>query len=262
MEIEKKQAFLHIKQSKEGNISVIASDETLDSDGEVIKVAGWDLKSRFAKNPIMLTYHDYNSDPVGTWDVKVEKGKLIADVAKWASTERGEEIKSLVADGILRTVSVGFEVLERDTKDASIITKAKLYEISWVTVPANPNAVVRALAKGYDVKLKKTEEKMKDETLIKHYREVVKEYRKNMKEIKELLNIQISEKDGAEVEEKEQIKTVHEVVTETLKSYLEDAQKAQNELEAEKELETPGLSQDDVISVVKEVMKSELSKIY
>lgn len=42
---------------------------------------------------------------------------------------------------MLKAVSVGFIVKERDPANFSIITQAELLEVSFVAVPANPNAI-------------------------------------------------------------------------------------------------------------------------
>ena len=59
----------------------------------------------------------------------------------FASTETGQVAKQLYEEGILKTVSVGFKVLERDQKDTSVITKAELLELSFVPVPCHQDAV-------------------------------------------------------------------------------------------------------------------------
>jgi hypothetical protein len=53
-EIKEKMISFEIKSVEEnGTFKVIASDETVDRAGEVIKVDGWDFKN-YMKNPIML----------------------------------------------------------------------------------------------------------------------------------------------------------------------------------------------------------------
>jgi phage head maturation protease len=42
---------------------------------------------------------------------------------------------------MLKTVSVGFIPLKRNDQDYKIIEKAELLEVSFVAVPANPNAI-------------------------------------------------------------------------------------------------------------------------
>ncbi|MDA3855523.1 MAG: HK97 family phage prohead protease [Candidatus Woesearchaeota archaeon] len=49
-------------------------------------------------------------------------------------------IADLYEDGFLKTVSLGYNVLERDETDPRICSKTNLYECSFVAIPANTNA--------------------------------------------------------------------------------------------------------------------------
>jgi len=86
---------------------------------------------------------------VGTWtDVHVKNKQLrgTLKLAKKGTSERINEVISLVEQGILRAVSVGFRPLisrPREEKDAEgyVFVRSKLVETSLVAVPANPNAL-------------------------------------------------------------------------------------------------------------------------
>ena len=135
-----------IVKEKGKEIVGIASTEDSDRHGEVIKQDGWILDG-YKKNPVVLAHHNSWYFPIGkTLDIAVENGKLMFKFVLTEATQEAREAGQLVKEGILSTFSVGFRALERDPDDRSIITKAELYEISLVTIPANPNAVV--LAKG------------------------------------------------------------------------------------------------------------------
>lgn len=122
----------------------IASTEYKDRDGEVIKQDGWILEN-FKKNPVILASHNYQEFPIGkAIGVKVHEGKLKFKMMLTSATERGKEAIQLVKEGILKSFSVGFIPRERDEEDQKTITKAELLEISLVSVPANPEAVVTA----------------------------------------------------------------------------------------------------------------------
>ena len=124
-----------------GTFRVVASDETLDRAGEVIKINWWDLEN-YMKNPIMLFWHDYWSleSIVGKADrVYIESWQLIIE-GTFAGTENGQLCRQLYDQNILTRVSVGFYVRGRDGENPSIITKAELLECSFVPIPANPNA--------------------------------------------------------------------------------------------------------------------------
>lgn len=122
----------------------IASTESKDRDGEIIKQEGWNLKN-FKDNPVILASHNYQEFPIGkALGIKVEEGKLKFQMKLTSATERGKEAIALVKEGILKSFSVGFIPRERDEEDQKIITKAELLEISLVSVPANPEAIVTA----------------------------------------------------------------------------------------------------------------------
>ena len=143
----------------EREFEFIASDETPDSYGDIVKAEGWDLK-RYKKNPIVLFNHS-SSMPVGyspkTW---VDDTKLICRIklADEGTSEFIDTLYKLMKQRILRAMSVGF----RATKDVEIIrgkeneflgllfNGQELLENSIVSVPANPNAL--SLAKSWGVR--------------------------------------------------------------------------------------------------------------
>ena len=134
-------------------MTFVLSDATVDSYGDVVEPAGWDLK-RFKQNPIALFGHNA-SFPIGKWaDVKVKDGRLTArlDLAKQGTSYRINEIISLVEQGILRATSVGFRATKMEPMDAEKpfggqrYIKQELMETSLVSVPANPASL--SIAKG------------------------------------------------------------------------------------------------------------------
>lgn len=245
-ELETKYFIGELKEVEEdGVIEVVASDETVDRYGEVIVADGWDLKN-FKKNPVMLISHDYSQLPIGKWEVRVEEKKLIAK-AVFAETERAREVIQLIKSGLKLAVSVGLIVLERDEKKRERITKSELLEISWVSVPANPNALMRALNEGYHFEMKKDgaggiEKKAKEnEILLDYYKDILPKYRKMLKDIREMAKLSV---DGEEIGEAEQVAQVVKFVTDTLSEYeklkslkteqenLDSTSKAQENLDA------------------------------
>jgi HK97 family phage prohead protease len=125
-------------------LTFVLSDATKDRMGDVIEPKGWQLDN-FKQNPMALFNHN-SSFPIGTWeDVKVQGGRLIGKLklAARGTSDRIDEIISLVEQGILRAVSVGFSPIERKPLDDGGIrfTKQELLETSLVSIPANPAAV-------------------------------------------------------------------------------------------------------------------------
>lgn len=134
-------------------VKFVASDETEDRMGDIIRAKGWDLED-FKRNPVLLWGHNSSEPPIGTVDIGIQGTKLIADATFATEDENpfAERIFKLVKSGIVRAVSVGFSPIEaklRRDEDGNILgveyMKQALHELSVVSVPANPNAL--ALAK-------------------------------------------------------------------------------------------------------------------
>lgn len=131
----------------------VASTDRVDRQGDVIDAKGWDF-SNFLKNPVIPWAHDYNSPPVArALEMKVEGGKLLFK-AQFPTAEQygfADTIYRLYTGGFLKAFSVGFapiqselasHQLEGRTLAGTRYLKQELYEISCVTLPANPEALV------------------------------------------------------------------------------------------------------------------------
>ena len=144
-----------IKEKDAEVFTAVASSEVEDRQGEVVKQSGWDLKN-FKKNPILLYMHDHTK-PIGkatrVWLDKATN-KLMFKGFISEATEELRGYKQLMADGILNSFSVGFRPTEMDGNQ---ITKSELFEISLVSVPANPEARLLAVKSlenaGFDSKV-------------------------------------------------------------------------------------------------------------
>lgn len=128
-------------------LDFVLSDGSLDRHGTRINPKGWVL-SNFNRNPIALFGHS-GGFPIGRWEnVRIEGGKLLGRliIAAEGTSERIDELRRLIEQGILRAVSVGFSVLEWGTpgKSEYDIEKQELHECSLVSVGSNTNALVKA----------------------------------------------------------------------------------------------------------------------
>lgn len=137
-------------------LDFVLSDATKDRYGDVVEPDGWVLNN-FKKNPIALFGHS-SAFPIGTWSkLRIEGGKLLGtlNLAAPGTSQRIDELRGLVEQGILRAVSVGFIPIEMEAIDkakpygAQRYTKQELLETSLVSVPANPAAL--AVAKSLHV---------------------------------------------------------------------------------------------------------------
>lgn len=140
LEIQKAISAVNLKELKgDGTFEVIATVEVVDRDGEIVRVAGMDA-TNFMKNPVILWGHNY-------WDINAMIGKATEVIVQddrvivrgiFASTPYGQLAKQLYDEGILKTVSIGFIPKERN---ANIIESWELLELSFVSVPSNPDAL-------------------------------------------------------------------------------------------------------------------------
>ena len=131
-------------EKKEGEIFGIASTQSPDRDGEIIKASGWDLKN-FKNNPVIMSNHKWHEFPIGkATGIAIEKGKLVFKMVLSEATNEAREAAQLVKEGILNSFSVGFIPKTRSEKDRNIIEESELLEISLVSIPANPQAIVTA----------------------------------------------------------------------------------------------------------------------
>lgn len=133
---------------------VVGSTAVIDRLGEIIEQDGWDL-TNYKKNPVVLWGHNVREErpPIGkavkVWLDGVRKKKLSFDIKFDLADEFAAEIYRKVKEGFLSTVSVGFLPLENEPMnkdDAGFFSpqrylKQELLELSFVPVPANPEAL-------------------------------------------------------------------------------------------------------------------------
>lgn len=129
-----------IKEAEDRTFEVIASTEGQDRDGEVVMQDGMSIEN-YLKNPVILFAHDYWSLPIGkATHVEKRDGKTIIR-GVFASAEANpvaEKVYRLYKEGILTAVSIGF-IPKR--YEGNRITECELLELSFVPVPANPEAL-------------------------------------------------------------------------------------------------------------------------
>jgi len=131
-------------------ISTNAVDRSLDT----IDQSGWELTD-YLLNPVVLWVHNLESVPVGrVTKIGIEDKKLKA-VVQFAPSDNpavgslAEGLYQHYKTGFLSATSVGFNIIESSVSDrwngaepGLNITKQTLVELSLVTVPANPQALI------------------------------------------------------------------------------------------------------------------------
>jgi HK97 family phage prohead protease len=142
-----KRAGQRIADTREFVLSTEAPDRT----GDIVKASGWQLDA-FKQNPVALFQHDHTA-PIGVWtDVRVERGALLGtlNLAAAGTSRVVDTARALLAQGIIRAVSVGFRALRSEPIKGSyarIFHEVELLEASLVSVPANAQAL--AVAKSF-----------------------------------------------------------------------------------------------------------------
>lgn len=225
-----------------------ASTTTKDRDGEIIPT-GSIKYADYLKNPILLYQHKHD-EPIGRIEEIEQKENGLWIKAYVSST--AEKAITLIKEGILKTFSIGFQVLDyefNELMDAWILKENDLYEVSIVSIPSNKDAIfstVKEFGKEHNfiksadkVQAKKKEIDMTAEEKLK---ELEAQLNKE-KEIKEALIREKAEKEKAEKEAREkaekealknEIKGVDEKVgkvTELIESITESLKTVTEEIE-------------------------------
>ena len=133
----------------------IASTHSRDRYGDVV-VQDWDL-SEYRKNSVMLFQHDPKEIIGEAETVEVRKQKLFTRFRLFAedTSPTVNFMRRLAEQKALRALSVGFmpgkaDVIRSETGDITGLrySENKLLEISVVSIPANPDALITARSAG------------------------------------------------------------------------------------------------------------------
>ncbi len=120
-----------------GTFEVIITSEAVDRYGEVVKADGIDTEN-YLKNPVVLWGHSHFTLPIGVCTEIWQDGSKTYARGRFAAHEFAQDIRKLYDMGIVRATSIGFIVKEME---GPLITKCELIEFSFVSVPANPEAL-------------------------------------------------------------------------------------------------------------------------
>ena len=140
------------------------STGTVDREQDQIALAGWDL-ANYKRNPVVLWGHDAARLPIGrAFDVGIEGAALKASVEfiPYDTPDAGqfaEAVYRLARDGFIAATSVGFRPIKWEYSQDQArgaddwfpgidFEQQELVELSIVTVPANPEALIDAPGPG------------------------------------------------------------------------------------------------------------------
>jgi HK97 family phage prohead protease len=132
----------------------VGSNEETDRDNEKIVSSAWRLQN-YKKNPVILMGHNYQAPPVAkakkVW-VDKEQKRLMFDVEfpEPEVSSIGDSLYKLYKNGFMSATSVGFRPNPQKIKYAKegtdepwrTFNEVELLELSLVSVPANPTALL------------------------------------------------------------------------------------------------------------------------
>jgi HK97 family phage prohead protease len=191
------------EETEDRVLRFVGSDESIDRDNEMIKVSGWKLEN-YKKNPVVLVSHNPTELPVArtkkVW-VDKESKALMFDVEFPTAdiSPQGDSLYKLYKNGFMKATSVGFipnfeKITYGDTKKGQahrIFNEQELMEISLVSIPSNP----RALLTSKSVK-EAIDQKVIDEVEYKDLQMWFEEIFKQDKEKEETANVEVEQKDS------------------------------------------------------------------
>ena len=160
-----------VKVKKDDIYTITASTPEIDRDGEIILPIAFkrSLPEYLKKNPVILWMHDMWSPPIAR-AVNGRVGDTFELDIKFSSTPFAQEIKTLVDEGILNTVSVGGRYVdwEVDSEGRKVVTDLELWETSIVSIPSNRSATIqRAKSMGLLVPLYEQRTRVESKTQSK-----------------------------------------------------------------------------------------------
>jgi HK97 family phage prohead protease len=132
--------------AKTRSVEAVISSETIDGHGEIIDQGSWRL-DRYRQNPVVLYQHSPYSVVGRADNVRLIDGSLQARIV-FATTAQADEVFTLFSDGAMRAFSVGFRAgrIEKAIvagREIRRLLDCELFEISAVSIPSNPDAVVK-----------------------------------------------------------------------------------------------------------------------
>lgn len=207
----------------------VLHDESVNTHGFRMLTSGADL-SEFRKNPVMLLNHNDWELPIGRWkNIRIEGDKILAEADFDVADERGAQVARKVAEGYLKSCSIGAWAIESsDAPELKLegqklptITRWQVREASICTIGANHNAL--ALYDAYGGRIN-----MESDTDIETVIQLIDNPKKREKMNKDLLNL-LSLSDTAT--EQDVVGAVKQVLREKaeLQELVDKAKKAQEE---------------------------------
>lgn len=144
MQIKSEGTIEKAAKLSDGEVDVVVTTPAWDSYGERILPEGVNFKEYLKGNNVILWAHDGFNLPIGNATKMWYEGKKLMARAKfYLKDEFPAKVYQYVLDGVVKSVSIGGQVDEWG-EDGVTIKKMTMKEFSFVSVPANPEAMVAA----------------------------------------------------------------------------------------------------------------------
>ena len=129
-------------------ITGYASTNDIDAYSEVVEPTAFSENlPQYLEFPILLVNHEYYDKPIGKIAVAEVRDDGLYIEAEISKTVDGNDIWTLIQDGVLKAFSIGFNRIaheEDEETGVTTITKLRLLEISIVNIPANSQALIQS----------------------------------------------------------------------------------------------------------------------
>lgn len=129
-------------------VSGYASTKEVDRYNTIIEPSAFNgTMGDYMKFPVLLVNHVWWETPIGKIvSYRIDETGLYIE-ADIVNTERGREIVALIEAGVLKSFSIGFNIVRleinwNDSSDPVRITEVELIEISIVSSPGNMSALI------------------------------------------------------------------------------------------------------------------------
>lgn len=142
-------------------MTVVVSSGDVARDGAIIDQSGWNLRN-YERNAVVLWAHDDRSLPIArALETRTTENEMV-QVHEFGTHPRADEVFQAIRGGLVNATSVRWipgetEVRKvgkgKDIRDVLVFTRGhELLEVSYVPIPADPNAVVlRADGQPFDL---------------------------------------------------------------------------------------------------------------
>ena len=130
-------------ESGNGSFSAILSTSNLDRDGEEIKSGAFTARGELpARIPVDIDHGMSVASTIGSAVPSYNAdGELQVD-GEYAGTALGQEVRQLVNEGHISTMSVAYMAPEYDKEQKNLVISAELLNGSFVAIPSNRESTV------------------------------------------------------------------------------------------------------------------------